>query len=421
MYKKTILKNGLRVITIKQKETQAATVFVLVGTGSKFETKNISGISHFLEHMYFKGTKKMKNLKEVAEKLDRIGGSYNAFTSEECTGYYAKVDSGHFDIALEWVADLFLNSKIPASEMEKERGVIIEELNMYKENPMMHINQIWKEVLYGDQPAGWEIGGTKKSVLSITRTQILEYIKTAYKPSNTVICIAGNFNEEETIKKVDEYFSIMKKGEPISKLSVIEKQTKPQVKICFKKNKQTNMILGLRTYDMFDDRRYVLNIISAFLGGMMSSRLYGQIVDKMGAAYYIYTSNDNDSDTGYLAVSSGVENGKVLLVIEAILKEFRRLKNQKVSEEELRKAKDYIKGKMVLGLESSNSKASYYGMQELMFNKIQTLEQIFEKIESITAKDILEVANDIFKNEKLNLAILGPFKHKDEFENILKI
>ncbi|MFA5080173.1 MAG: pitrilysin family protein [Candidatus Paceibacterota bacterium] len=421
MYKKTILKNGLRIITINQKETQAAAVFVLVKTGSKYETKNISGISHFLEHMYFKGTRKMKNLQEVAEKLDRIGGSYNAFTGEECTGYYAKVDSSHFDIALEWVADIFLNSKIPANEMEKERGVIIEELNMYKENPIMHINQIWKEVLYGDQPAGWDIGGTKESVLNITRSQILKYIEDAYKPNNTVICVAGNFNEEETIEKINKYFSIMKKGKIINKLPVIENQTKPQIKICFKKIKQANIILGLRTYNMFDDRRYVLNIISAFLGGMMSSRLYGQVVDKMGAAYYIYTSSDNDSDTGYLAVFSGVENGKLFLVIETILKEFRKLKKQKVSEEELRKAKDYIKGKMVLGLESSDSKASYYGMQELMTDKIYSSEQIFKKIESITAKDIMEVANDIFKDEKLNLAILGPYKSKDDFRKILKI
>ncbi|MDD5639460.1 MAG: pitrilysin family protein [Candidatus Pacebacteria bacterium] len=421
MYKKTTLKNGLRIITVKQKETQAAAVFVLVKTGSKYESKNISGISHFLEHMFFKGTKKMKNLQEVAEKLDRIGGNYNAFTSEECTGYYAKVDSSHFDIALEWVADIFLNSKVPASEMEKERGVIIEELNMYKENPIMHINQIWKEVLYGNQPAGWDIGGTKESVLNITRPQILNYIKDAYKPNNTVICVAGNFNEEETIKKIDKYFSIMKKGKAINKLPVIENQTEPQIKICFKKIKQTNMILGFKTYNMFDDRRYVLNVISAFLGGMMSSRLYGQIVDKMGAAYYIYTSNDNDSDTGYLAVSSGIENGKLFLVIEAILKEFKNLKKQKVSKEELQKAKDYIKGKMVLGLESSDSKASYYGMQELMTDKIYSPEQIFKKIESITAEDIMEVANDIFKNEKLNLAILGPYKEKNDFRKILKI
>jgi predicted Zn-dependent peptidase len=421
MYKKTILKNGLRIISIKQKETQAAAVFVLVKTGSKFETKEISGISHFLEHMFFKGTEKMKKLQDVAETLDKIGGSFNAFTGDECTGYYAKVDSMHFDIALEWVADIFLNSKIPASEMEKERGVIIEELNMYKENPIMHINQIWKEVLYGDQPAGWDIGGTKESVLGIKRAQILNYIKKAYKPSNTVICIAGNFNEEEAIKKISNYFSVMQKGEPITKLAVIEKQSNPQLKLCYKKIKQTNIIIGVRTYNMRDDRRYVLNVISAFLGGMMSSRLYGQVVDKMGAAYYIYTNNDNDTDTGYLAVSSGVENGKVFSVIEAILKEFRRLKTQKVSEEELRKAKDYIKGKMILGLESSDAKASYYGMQELLMDKIQCPEDVFKKIEAVTAEDILEVANDIFKDEKLNLAILGPFKNKDDFKKILKI
>jgi len=421
MYKKTILKNGLRIITIKQKETQAATIYILVKTGSKFETKEISGISHFLEHMYFKGTDKMKNLRDVAEKLDKIGGNYNAFTGEECTGYYAKVDSSHFDIALDWVADIFLNSKIPANEMEKERGVIIEELNMYKENPIMHINQLWKEVLYGDQPAGWDIGGTKESVLAIKRSQILKYLKDAYKPSNTVICVAGNINEEETIKKIRRYFSDMTTGKPIDRLPVIEKQNKPQVKISFKKMNQTNLIIGVRTHNIFDERRYILNVISAFLGGMMSSRLYDQIVDKMGAAYYVYSINDNDMDTGYFAVSSGVENGKIFPVIESILEEFRKLKKKKVSEEELRKAKDYIKGKMILGLESSDSKASYYAMQELMTDKIKTPEEVMAKIEAVTAEDIMSVANEYFVDEKLNLAILGPYKNKESFNAILKI
>ncbi|MFA6251816.1 MAG: pitrilysin family protein [Candidatus Paceibacterota bacterium] len=421
MYKKTILKNGLRIITVSQKETQAAAIFILVKTGSKYETKEISGISHFLEHMYFKGTDKMKNLRDVAEKLDKIGGSYNAFTGEECTGYYAKVDSSHFDIALDWVADIFLNSKIPANEIEKERGVIVEELNMYKENPIMHINQLWKEVLYGDQPAGWDIGGTKESVLAIKRPEILRYIKNAYRPSNTVVCIAGKFEEDDVIKNIDKYFSVMKQGKQINKEPVIEKQTKPQIKICNRKTSQTNMIIGVRTCSIFDDKHYTLNVISAFLGGMMSSRLYEKVVDKMGAAYYIYSSNENDTDTGYLAVSSGVENGKIIPVIETILKEFRKLKTQKITEGELRKAKDNIKGKMVLGLEGSDSKASYYGMQELMTNKIITPEEVMTKIEAVTADDIINVANEYFVDEKLNLAILGPFKSKDDFKKILKI
>ncbi|MCK9578390.1 insulinase family protein [bacterium] len=421
MYKKTILKNGLRIITVNQKETQAAAVFVLVKTGSKFETKDISGISHFLEHMYFKGTEKMKKPRDVAEVLDKVGGSYNAFTGEECTGYYAKVDASHFNIALEWVADIFLNSKIPASEMEKERGVIIEELKMYKENPIMHIDQVWKEGLYGDQPAGWDVGGTKESVTAITRTQILKYINKAYKPSNTVVCVAGNFDENKTIQKINEYFSVMNSGESIKKLPVIENQKNPNINICSKKTTQTNMVIGFRTCSIFDDKHYALNVLSAFLGGMMSSRLFEQIREKMGAAYYIRSTSDNDTDTGYLAVSSGVENGKLMLVIEAILKEFKRLKKEKVSDNELRKAKDYIKGKMILGLESSDAKASYYGAQELMTDKIITPEEVMSKIEAVTVNDIMDIANEYFVNEKLNLAILGPFKSKNEFKEILKV
>lgn len=421
MHKKTTIKNGLRIISVFQKESQAATIFVLVKTGSKYETKEISGISHFLEHMFFKGTEKMKKPKDVAEMLDRVGGGFNAFTGEECTGYYAKVDSSNFDLAIDWVADIFLNSKLPASEMEKERGVIIEEINMYSDNPMMHIDQVWKEVLYGDQPAGWDIAGTKETVSNITRKQLIGYVKDRYCPSNTIVCVAGNFDEDRVIKKIEKVFSLMDSRVIADGIGVIENQKIPQIKLCYRKIDQTNLALGVRAYSLFDDRRYILTVMSAFLGGMMSSRLFEKIREKMGAAYYIRSSNDSDMDTGSFSVWSGVENGKVFDVVEAILKEFRRLKKERVGDDELRKAKDYIKGKMILGLESAESKASFYGTQELLTNKIDSPEDVLRKIEAVTADDILMAAKDIFCSEKLNLAVIGPFKDKKGFEEILKI
>jgi len=223
MYKKIILKNGLRIITVPQKESKTATVLVLVGTGSKYETKEISGISHFLEHMLFKGTKKFKKPKDVAEFLDKIGGDFNAFTGEEYTGYYAKVSAEHLDVAFEWVSDIFLNSIIPLKEVEKERGVIIEEINMYKNNPMMYIGQLWKEVLYGDQPAGWDIAGTKETVSSITRKNILNYIFNQYNAKNTIVCLAGNINEEEVMQKTKKYFNKTQTKKSKEKVKVIEK------------------------------------------------------------------------------------------------------------------------------------------------------------------------------------------------------
>ncbi len=412
MYRKTKLKNGLRILTIPQKETKAATILILVGAGSKYETKEVSGISHFLEHMFFKGTEKRKGPLEVAEDLDKIGGEFNAFTGEEYTGYYAKVNYSNFDIALDWVADIFLNSKIPSKELSKERGVIIEEINMYRENPMMYIEDLWKKVLYGDQPAGWDIAGTAKSVSRIERKDIKKYMDEHYVASNTVICVAGNIDQEKTIEEVKKYFSGIKNISPKEKLPVIEKQKEPQVKILYKKGNQTNLALGVRGYSINHPHNFTLDVMAVILGGAMSSRLFKEVREKLGAAYYIKTYNNADSDSGSLVTMAGVDNKKLDKVIEVILREYKKLTKVKVSESELKKAKEYIKGKIILKMEASDAQASFYGTQELLKNNILSLEDVFKKVDKVTSEDIIEVARDIFKNEKLNMALIGPFKNK---------
>lgn len=420
MHKKTTLKNGLRIITVPQKETKAATVLVMVKTGSKYEERETSGISHFLEHMLFKGTKKRKEPKDVAEQLDKIGGDYNAFTGEEYTGYYAKVDMIHFDIALDWVSDIFLNSRIPAKEIEKERGVIIEEINMYKDNPMMYIDELWKTILYGDQPAGWDIGGTKETVSKIKREDILKYIGSQYAAKNTVVCVAGNIKEKETIEKVKKYFNKIKGGNAKGKPKVVESQIDPQVLVHYKKINQGNIALGVRGVSTFHPDKYVFDVMSVILGGMMSSRMFIEVREKLGAAYYVRTYNQSDTDTGSLVTFAGVDDKKIEKVIETILKEYRKLCKFKVPEKELKKAKDYIKGKTVLGLESSDAQASFYGSQELLKKEILTVEEIFKRIDKVKAADIMRVSKDIFKDDKLNLAIIGPFEGKEQFKKLLK-
>jgi predicted Zn-dependent peptidase len=413
MYRKTKLKNGLRIITVPQKETKTVTVLVLVGAGSKYESKNISGISHFLEHMFFKGADKRKNPMEVAEELDRVGGEYNAFTGEEYTGYYAKVNHSNFLLALDWVSDIFLNSKIPSKELLKERGVIIEEINMYKENPMMYIGDLWKKVLYGDQPAGWDIAGTPENVLSISREDIKKYRENHYTASNTIVCIAGKINEDEAIKKVKTYFSKINSNLPKEKIKVVEKQKSPKTKIIYKKVNQVNVALGVRGYNINHPHKHTLDLISVILGGSMSSRLFKEIREKLGAAYYVRTYNYNDTDSGSLVTFAGVDKRKLNKVIEAILKEYKKLTKIKVSEKELKKAKEYIKGKAILAMESSDSQASFYGMQELLKNDIVSLDDTFKKIDKVTTNDIMMMAKDIFKNEKLNMALIGPVKNKE--------
>ena len=421
MFKKTILKNKLRIITIPDKNTQAATVLVAVGAGSEYERKDLSGLSHFLEHMFFKGTKKFEKPKDVAEFLDKVGGDFNAFTGEEYTGYYAKVNAEYLDIALNWVSDIFLNSRIPVQEIEKERGVIIEELHMYHDNPQMHIGQLWKEVFYGDQPAGWDIGGTKETVSKVKRQDILKYISSQYTSENTVVCVAGKINEKEIIEKVEKFFRSIKKGRANPKLKTEERKGGPRVLIDQRKTKQVNLALGVKAYDLFHEERIAANLLAVILGGMMSSRLFIEVREKLGAAYYVRTINESMVDSGWLCTFAGVDQAKLFPVIQTIIKEYGKMAKQKISQEELKKAKDYLKGRMVLGLESSDEKAAHFGIQELLMNKTLTIEETFAKIDKVTSIDLQRVAKEMFKEENLNLALIGPLKGEEQFKKLLKL
>jgi predicted Zn-dependent peptidase len=419
MHKKTTLKNGLRIITVPQKGTQAVTVLVLVGTGSKYEKKEISGISHFLEHMYFKGTKKRPSALAVSETLDKIGGIYNAFTSEEFTGYFAKVSAEKTDLALDWVSDIFLNSLLPRKEVEKERGVIIEELNMYFDTPMIYIGELWKALLYGDQPAGWDIAGSRESVAKISQKQLLDYMNSQYVASNTIVCAAGKISASQMVSKIKDCFSGIKTANPVPKSLVVEKQKKPEVLLFQKKTDQTHLALGVRTFNLFHPQRYALELLAVILGGMMSSRLFSEVREKLGAAYYIKTNVDLNPDTGYLVTQAGVDNRRVDLAIATVLKEYKKISRKKILRDELKKAKDCIKGKMVLLLEASDARASFYAGQELLEGKILSPQEIFKKIDKVTPNDILKVAGEVFQPKKLNLALIGPFKEKEKFKKLL--
>ncbi len=419
IFHKKTLDNGLRIITIPQKNTQAATVLVLVGTGSKYEKKEVNGISHFLEHMFFKGTKKRPSTTAIAETLDRVGGIYNAFTSEEYTGYFAKVDSSHWELAVEWVSDIFFNSMLPPKEMEKERGVIIEEINMYQDHPMDYIGILWPKLLYGDQPSGWPIAGTKESVSRISRQNLISYMKTQYTAQNTIVCLSGRIEEKSALEKIKKYFSQIKITQPVKKAKVVERQTRPKLLLEERKTDQTHLCLGVRGFNIFHSQKYAQEILGVILGGMMSSRLFIKVRARQGLAYYINTSVSADPDTGFLVTQAGLHNNKVERGIATILKEYREISQKKVPPKELQKAKDFVKGKTALLLETSDAQASFFSMQELLEKKILTQEQIFREIDKVSQDDILKVAKDIFRPEKLNLALIGPFEQEANFEKLL--
>jgi len=421
MFRKVTLKNGLRIITVPQKSTQAVTVLVLVGTGSKYETKEISGISHFLEHMFFKGTKKRPDKLEIAETLDKIGGIYNAFTGEDYTCYFAKVEALQFDLALDWASDIYLQSILPEKEAQKEKRVIIEEINMLNDNPMVYVEILWNKLLYGDQPAGWDIAGTKESVSSINRQKLLNYMKSQYVASNTIVCVAGNIKNSQVIEKVKKSFASIGTTPPLQKPKVIEKQTQPECLIQTRKTDQTHLCFGARAYNLFHPQRYTQDILGIILGGMMSSRLFIEIRERLSLAYYVKTEVNANPDTGFLMTRAGVDNKNVGKAISAILKEYRKVSQKLVPKSELKKAKDYIKGKMALLLEPSDALASFYSEQELLEREILTPKEIYAKIDKVSSQDILKVAKDIFQLKKLNLALIGPFKDKNKFEKLLKL
>jgi len=422
MFKKHTLSNGLRVILAPMEGACSVTVLVLVGTGSKYETKKINGISHFLEHMFFKGTKKRPTTMEIASVLDSVGGSYNAFTDKEMTGYWAKVDAKHLDLALDWVSDIFLNSKIEAQEVEREKGVILEEINMYLDTPMRYIGDVWEKLLYGDQPAGWMIAGEKETIRGLKQPQFLKYLASQYGAKNTIVVVAGNDKQVQDAKlKVQSFFKKIKAGNFKNKLKAIEKQNKSGLKVHFKETDQSHLILGCRGYNIFDKNRYVAALLGTILGGYMSSRLWTEVRERRGLAYYVRASHENYSDTGYLAASAGVDNIRIEEAISVIIDEFKKVKKEKIPEAEIKKAKDHIRGATLLSLESSDEVASYLGGQEILKKEILLPEEFFKKIEKVTAADLQRVARDIFRPEKLNLALIGPFKEKEKFEKLLKI
>ncbi|HUW71669.1 MAG TPA: pitrilysin family protein [Candidatus Humimicrobiaceae bacterium] len=421
MFEKTTLRNGLRIITVPQETAQAVTVLVLVGTGSKYERKKINGISHFLEHMYFKGTDRRPKPVDVVEPLDKIGGIYNAFTSQEFTGYFAKVEASHFELALDWVSDIFLNSTLPEKEIEKEKKVIVEEINMIYDHPMAYIGFLWTKLLYGDQPAGWNVAGTKESISLLSRQKLADYRKKQYVASNTILCLSGSINQGKAIGLAKKYFSKIKKGKPEKKLKVMEIQKKPRCLVEERKIDQTHLYLGVRGFNVSHPQRHTQEILGTILGGsgMMSSRLFVEVREKLGLAYYISTDIEEDSDTGFLVTRAGVDNQRTEKAIEIILREYKKISAIKVPEKELKKAKDNVKGKLALSLETSDALASFYVGQELLEKEILTPEEIYKKIDKITQNDILKTAKDIFRPEKLNLALIGPFKDKTKFQRLL--
>ena len=420
-YIKTTLKNGMRVLLVPMKDAKSFTLLVLFGTGSKYEIKKNNGISHFLEHMFFKGTRSRPRPGEISQALDDIGAEHNAFTAKEYTGYWVKAAARHFPLALDIVSDILLEPLFDAREIEKERGVIFQEMNLYRDTPQRRIHTIFESLLYGDQPAGWDIIGTTEALTSLSRKDFLQYRKTHYVGSNAVLVVAGACKEAEAIRRITKVFSDFSNGKPKQKIAVREHQTKPAVHIEYKKTDQTHLVMGGRAYDMFDERRFAALVLATILGGKTSSRLFQDIREKRGLAYTVSANAEQFTDSGYFSVYAGVPHEKAMEVVRRVIYGFKKIREEGVVSGELRRAKDYWRGQFAISLESSDEVASFFGGHELFYRASVTPEELMDRIEMVGAAEIQQAARDIFQTNGMNAALIGPHKGDMAFEELLTI
>ncbi|HVN26220.1 MAG TPA: pitrilysin family protein [Candidatus Paceibacterota bacterium] len=419
--KKTVLPNGLRVLLVPQPENMAATVLILVQAGSEYETKRLSGVSHFLEHLMFKGTANRPKPGMIDRELASLGAQYNAFTDQEYTGYYVKAQAEKLPKTLEIISDLYLNPLIDPAEMEKERGVIIQEINMYEDDLPARVHRNFLSLMYGDQPAGWDVAGTKASVQKISRADVWKYREQRYVMPGTIVVVAGRFDERKVLAQVKSLFGGLKRRTAAKKPRTTDRQSAPRLSVQFKESDQAHLVLGFRAFDTFDPRRYALRLAADVLGSGMSSRLFMKVREELGAAYYVGAGADLSFDHGYLSISAGVGHGKLETVIAAILGECRRMRDETVPAEELQKSKDHMIGGIILGLETSDDLASFYGGQEVITRSALPPGVLVDRIKKTTAAEVRSVCRTVFRDAGMNLALVGPYRRQSAFRKLLKI
>ena len=406
-YKKTTLPNGLRVITAPVAGNPSVMVLVMVETGSNYEAKDQNGLSHFLEHMCFKGTTLRPRASMIAKELDSLGAQNNAFTSNEYTDYYAKAAKRHFPKLFEIISDLYLDPILPETDLEKERGVILEEIAMYEDLPQRYVWQVLEALVYGDTPAGRPIIGPRENIKKFRREDFVEYRRAHYVANKTIVVVAGDISEQVVLKAVRQNFKDIPKGEKLGKLGVKEKQSAPGLSVHKKKTDQCHMVMAFRTYGAKDKRSPVAALLAEILGKGMSSRLFTRLRDEMGACYYVRAGHDQYTDHGLFTIATGINVSRTKEVVSTLLEECKKLTLSPITNEELEKAKEHHIGHLYMDLETTDSLAEFYASEEIGSGKLKTPQEVEEEIRKVTAKDIMKTAKEIFRDEKLNLAIVG--------------
>ena len=413
---KTVLKNGIRIITRKMPHIRSVSMGVWVNVGARDENPAESGLSHFIEHMIFKGTRQ-RSAYQIAKEFDAIGGQTNAFTTMENTCYHAKVMDSHCDTMVEILSDIFLNSVFDPAEIEKERPVILQEIRMVDESPDEYVHLLSGKNFWGDNPLGRSILGSPENIIRFDADSIKTYFHRLYQPDRIVISAAGNVAHTHIIDRVGPAFESIKPGNGIAER--ITPQSRSHVEVHYKDLEQVHICLGAPGLSITDPRRYAYSLLNTILGGNMSSRLFQEIREKRGLAYTVYSFVTSHVDTGMFGIYLAVDPSRVREATDLVLNEIDKLGAEPVSATELQGAVEYTKGNLLLASESNDNQMVRSAQNEIHFNRIIRLPEIIKKIESVSAAEILELSKSLFKKNKMSLTLLGPFKNKKTFEDIL--
>jgi len=420
VFHKEVLPNGLRVLTADMPQAKSVAVFVMLAAGSRYETKDTNGIAHFAEHMFFKGTERRPSARDIAGEIDSIGGEFNAFTGKEYTGYYVKCAAEHRDVALDVLVDMLRHSKFDPEEIDREKGVIVEEMNMYYDTPRDYLEGVYDELLYGDQPLGWDIIGTKETVRAATRETFLGYLDRWYRAHRMVAGVAGAVGDD-AVARLGELLGDVADGSTGAPETVAWAQDAPQVRIHEKASDQAHVRFGVHSYPIDHPDRYAISLLATVLGGGMSSRLFSEVRERRGLAYYIYGFNQGYTDAGTLFAQGGVDIARIDEAVETIAREFGRIATEPVSDDELTKARNFAKGRLVLSLEDPRGTIIYGLRGEVLEGRAREPEEVLAGFDAVTVEDVQRVAQDIIRQDRVNLAVIGPFDDPARFEPLLSL
>jgi predicted Zn-dependent peptidase len=418
VFERHTLGNGLRVLTAPIPTAQSVSCFVMLAAGSRYETRESSGIAHFAEHMFFKGTERRPTARDIAGEVDSIGGEFNAFTGKEYTAYYVRCAAEHRNVALDVIVDMLRNSKFDAGEIDREKGVIIEEMNMYFDTPRDFVDGVYEELVYGDHPLGWDIIGRKETVQEATRDTFLDYIGHWYKPSRMVVGVGGRIGDD-LVERIGELMGDLADAPTGTPLPALASVNGSRVKVHTKASDQAHICLGVRSRPIVDPDRYVLMVLSTVLGGGMSSRLFTEVRERRGLAYYVFATNHAYTDAGSLYAQAGVDIDRIDDAVETVAAELRKIAAEAVPDEELRKAKSFAKGRFALQIESPHGLIMFGLRREVLEGQAPEPDEVIAGIEAVTADDVRRVAQDLIGDNALRLAVIGPFEDADRFEQLL--